>query len=51
MNNFTKSFHKQPPEHQQLTKQEQATAKNLKTGLAIFLILASIGLVLDIITK
>ena len=34
---------------QHAAKQTQATAKNLKTGLAIFLTLAFIGLVLDII--
>ena len=43
--------HQQTSEHQQLTKQEQATAKNLRFGLVIFVIMASIGLVLDIITK
>jgi len=32
---------------EQLTKQEQATAKNLKYGLAIFLILSLVGAALD----
>ena len=34
---------------QHAAKQTQATEKNLKTGLAIFLTLALIGLVLDVI--
>ena len=38
------------PAGDELTEQEQATAKNLKTGLAIFFIMALIGLVLDILT-
>ena len=33
-----------------LTPAERAVAKNLKTGLAIFLIMALIGMVLDILT-
>jgi len=35
------------PEPAQMSKVEKITAKNLKTGLAIFLILALLGLALD----
>ena len=48
MNNFNKSFKQQTIESEGLTKQEETIYKNFKAGLAIFLFLALLGLVLEI---
>ena len=52
MSKFNKTLAQQAAEQaqaDQLTKQEQATAQNLKTGLAIFCALTIIGAACDLI--
>jgi hypothetical protein len=52
MSKFNKTLTRQAAEQaqaEQLTKQEQAAAQNLKTGLAIFFALAIVGAAFDVI--